>query len=659
MSEHIKSSFSDAAMALLFDGELEKAKALIDGPASDLSAKHSDQLRFLYHERTGNRAAALYVLLNSFDRGEGFCPNISSLPWVFDALSKERFFRRGLQLAQMARANGYINWETAAQEIRFLSLGRKLDEAQALLQEIWPAIPAARQDDFGVLQARIFLLLGQGKQALGKFFQNLQRPKGTRALYIRAARLALGLGELGHAHRFMNLSVQIFGGTTQDYLMMADILTKSGNSHAVVGYANQALTALNNSDVVQTDAVRRCYEFLVNAHLALNQFNLALNQLLESVEEDPAWLQGKVLIVTCCLELKYKEKAEQVLAELVQQAPTDPDVLAAQHRFHVAFGDGDAAASALHALTTHHGDHDHAKSAQALALSRSDERFLEELSALEMAAIFAPQWDHTDLVAWGSARHGLSGHLRSVTALLLRESRTRFVRHKLGILWAFLEPAVHTALFVLIFVVIGMESVYGMSIPLFIITGIIPYQCFASAFGQANTAVTGNKDLFMHPRVQVFDVIVARSVLEAIVATVVFGGFLLGLGFWEYSLYTSEILMVLLGFFGLLCCGVGLGLLTASVKIVLPGVATIIQHSTRILFFTSGVFFAPEMFSSELRDIMLLNPLLHYISMIRSSFSPVLGHENIYFMYAFVWGLGMLTLGFVFERAFRFRLLSQ
>lgn len=659
MSEHITSNPPDAAMVLIFDGEYEKAKMLIDDPASGLSASRRDQLNFLYHECTGNQAEALQVLLKSFDRGDGICPNVSSLPWVYDALSKGRYFRHGLHLAQLERTRYHANWETTAQEIRFLALSRKVEDAEALLKKIWGTIPAHRHADFGVLHARLLLLLKQDKQALGKFVQFLQRPKGSRSLYVRAAMLALGLGNLDHAHRFMNLAVQIFGATVWDHLMNADILTKKGAHQAVIGCANQALALINNNADALPDAVRRCYELSVNAHMVLKQFNPALNLLLKRIEYDPTWVRGKVLTVTCCLELKLRDKAEQVLADLVQQAPADPDVLAVQHRFHMAFGESEIAASALHDLIVHHGEHKYIKTVQALVPRNPDQQFLDEIASHVMPAAFAPQWTNHDLRAGASLRHGLVGHIRSVMALILRESRTRFVRYKLGILWAFLDPAAHTALMLLIFTVIGKNSIYGMSVALFIITGLVPYQFFASAFGQMNSAVIGNRDLFMHPRVQVIDVIVARSILETFVAAVVFVLFLLGVLVFEGSLYVGNVLMVLLGFVGLLSCGAGLGLFTASIKIVLPGVATIIQHATKLLFFTSGVFFSPEMFPSKLRDIFMLNPLLHYITMIRSNFTPVLGYDNIDFLYAFVWALGMLTLGFVFERTFRFKLLSQ
>ena len=105
-----------------------------------------------------------------------------------------------------------------------------------------------------------------------------------------------------------------------------------------------------------------------------------------------------------------------------------------------------------------------------------------------------------------------------------------------------------TGLFVLIFSVMSRTSLYGMSTSLFIVTGVVPYFLFSGTFGKVMSAVKSNRDLFMHPRIQVLDVIVARAMLEFIASLIVFVCFLIILGLFVEQLNISNPLMILINY---------------------------------------------------------------------------------------------------------------
>lgn len=631
----------DEVVDALDNGNFQHAENILDARKSEFNSNQTFSFKYRISAEKSDVEGAVAVIEEACRSGWPFLPSIRSLSWLCDGLVARRRYQLGLALcdALVIKGGGLALFE---QRIRFLSLTRDFLAALELLRDNWSEIPPSRQLEFGILEARLLLLLGREEPALRLFKCYLQRPKGTRSMYGRAARLAIKLKKHGDAQNFTSSSIHLFGGTTQHYLLLATIVMRKGNYNRVIGHVNSAFNLLNNTDNPDQLIMRRCYTLVSEARLALKQYNLALNALLEYAEKDSEWIQGKIFIIEFCLALKLHDDGEKLLSELMVDAPTNPEVLAINDKFHQQFGDQ---------VLVHE--------TRDVAESKSNQYVMEKARGIEIPDEFMPQWTGYDLSAGGSIWKGMHGHTRSVGALLMRESRTRFVRHKLGALWLFLEPVAQTALMVLIFTLASRSNLYGMSIPLFIVTGLVPYQLFSSSFGKMLSAVSGNKDLFMHPRVQVLDIIVSRAVLETMSILTVFVCLLLVLAYFGEALYIGNISVVFVGFMGLLSCGIGLGLLTAGVKIVFPGIATIITHFVRILFFTSGVFFSPEMFPAEYRDVMMLNPLLQYISLIRNNFTPILGYENVDFMYAFVWALGMLTVGFIFERVFRFKLLSS
>ncbi|MEO7026037.1 MAG: hypothetical protein ABI056_00620, partial [Caulobacteraceae bacterium] len=69
---------------------------------------------------------------------------------------------------------------------------------------------------------------------------------------------------------------------------------------------------------------------------------------------------------------------------------------------------------------------------------------------------------------------------RVVYALMLRESRTRYGKTDLGYLWALIDPTVQLLIFWGLYTVLGRVSPIPASMPVFLMTGILPYRFWAS-----------------------------------------------------------------------------------------------------------------------------------------------------------------------------------
>ena len=243
---------------------------------------------------------------------------------------------------------------------------------------------------------------------------------------------------------------------------------------------------------------------------------------------------------------------------------------------------------------------------------------------------------------------------RVIHALVLREIGVKFARQRLGYLWAFVEPVAFVAAFALILSVGGRTLPAGMPAVPFLITGIIPFFLFRDVVTATLRGGSANKALLVYPQVTVFDVMIARLLLETATAIVVFVALLaamLGLGIdvrieRPVEAFAWLIAMGLAGF--------GFGAACGALEPLFPAVERIVPAVVlRPLFWISGVFFTSSMLPPDLRDWALLNPLLHIIELMRSAFFHEFENQYAGYPYAIFSLLIVLFLAALLHRALR------
>ena len=95
---------------------------------------------------------------------------------------------------------------------------------------------------------------------------------------------------------------------------------------------------------------------------------------------------------------------------------------------------------------------------------------------------------------------GLYAQLWVIQTLALRETRTRFGNHRLGYVWALLEPLVWIGTFWGMFHIAQKAPPTGMDMLTFLATGVIPYDIFSkSASSKAATGAPGVEAVTVMP----------------------------------------------------------------------------------------------------------------------------------------------------------------
>ncbi|MGJ3241966.1 MAG: ABC transporter permease [Opitutales bacterium] len=206
-----------------------------------------------------------------------------------------------------------------------------------------------------------------------------------------------------------------------------------------------------------------------------------------------------------------------------------------------------------------------------------------------------------------------------IYSLLLREIQTRFGKYRLGYFWAFLEPALHVTVFFLIFMFIKQKQVAGMSTPMLLVTGILPFFLFRYIIMSGMTAITGNLQIFNYRRVKPADAVIARILLEVLTFGTVFVCFLIILWYFGFEVTVHNPVETFGVFALLILFSAGIAFALSIVGVLYPEMAKLIPMVIRPLYFISGVFYTASFFPPDLRKYVLWNPLLHVTELLRGA----------------------------------------
>ncbi len=248
---------------------------------------------------------------------------------------------------------------------------------------------------------------------------------------------------------------------------------------------------------------------------------------------------------------------------------------------------------------------------------------------------------------------------RVIHALILREIKTRFGRLQLGYIWALLEPILFVAIFYIMFMYGGRMQPSGMPLTLFLVTGIAPFLFFRNAMQMTMNAIDANRQLLTFPQVTPFDLVAARTLLEFMTMLVVFV-ILVSISTVIGEPLQIENPLAVLGILVLSTMfGFGLGTTFGALMVMFPSIQQIVGSLIiRPLFFTSGIFFSVEMLPGELRELLLINPILHYSEFLRDAYFAGFNTEYADLWFATTMAVSAVFFGLLIQRAMNRRILT-
>ncbi len=247
-----------------------------------------------------------------------------------------------------------------------------------------------------------------------------------------------------------------------------------------------------------------------------------------------------------------------------------------------------------------------------------------------------------------------------VFALFLRELKTRFGAYRFGYFWLLLEPMAHVIVLGLIFSYARDRAQYGIDFPVFIVTGIVPFLMFKNIALRVMDGVEANRALFSYRQIKPMDTFTARTLLDAFLAVAVYALILLGMAWIGLDVPFRDPFSVVLVMALLVLMGLGLGMIFCVVTHYLPEAKTLVRIIFLPLYLLSGIIFPISLVPHEYLPLLVWNPLLHAIELMRGAFFDqyrVLPDFSL--LYVVMTTLILLFLGLALYRNKRHQLLAR
>lgn len=245
---------------------------------------------------------------------------------------------------------------------------------------------------------------------------------------------------------------------------------------------------------------------------------------------------------------------------------------------------------------------------------------------------------------------------RTIYALLLRESRTRYGRQSAGYVWALISPMIVLVAMIATFSVLARPPGAGDSLVVFFMTSILPILFLRDAIAQGGDAVRSNRVLMQYPQVNVFEVITARTILEALSNLIVMLLFVL-IMFAFFSLpitaWVDQPLSMLLAGATLLLLCYGACFLSSQIGRAFEPWNQVTGPIGRILLLTSGLFFTLGSLPPEFLTVVQYNPLAHIVEWIRDASIRDFRSDLYNPWYPLFFGVALLFAGLFIDWLYR------
>lgn len=258
------------------------------------------------------------------------------------------------------------------------------------------------------------------------------------------------------------------------------------------------------------------------------------------------------------------------------------------------------------------------------------------------------------------SRNPLSITVSVWQAIFLREALDRLFDMRAAWFWLLMEPVLHIGFITAVFTAIRMHTVGGIDMAVWIIVGMLAFFLFRRTSIQVMYAVDCNRALFAYRQVKPFDTAIVRAGLEAFLMVIISTVILAAAAMLRHDVLPRDPLLVAQALMGLWLLGVGYGLVASVLMELVREAEHILKILMMPLYLISGVMMPLMSVPPLYRDLLMLNPIVHGLELVRAGFVPyyhAVPGVNVGYLYA--WGLAGICLGLALYRRFALHLVMK
>jgi len=205
---------------------------------------------------------------------------------------------------------------------------------------------------------------------------------------------------------------------------------------------------------------------------------------------------------------------------------------------------------------------------------------------------------------------------RVVGALMMRELHTRYGRDNIGYLWLLGEPLMLAVVIALLHS--GESKSLGEINPVaFSVVGYTIFIMFRGIVNRSEGALESNLPLLYHKMVTVFDITLARALLEAAGTIMAFSVLFALCIVVDYTDFPPEPLYIFLGIMLVFWMSFAISLIITGITYEQRLLGRLVHPLTYFMIPISGAFFLVSWVPRPLRDYLLYNPLPQIFELIR------------------------------------------
>jgi lipopolysaccharide transport system permease protein/teichoic acid transport system permease protein len=197
--------------------------------------------------------------------------------------------------------------------------------------------------------------------------------------------------------------------------------------------------------------------------------------------------------------------------------------------------------------------------------------------------------------------------------------RSRYLGSQLGILWAFIQPAIYILILWFVFQM-GFKSnpIRNFPFVLWLMSGLAPWFFFSESLTNGTIAVSGNAHLvkMMVFRVGMLPVIKVASALfvHLFFIALLFAAF--GLYGYPPDRYSLQVFYYL---FAAIALALGLSLITSALIVFVRDTGQAVAVLLQFGFWLTPIFWAPALFPARYQPLIKLNPVYYLTEGYRDS----------------------------------------
>lgn len=243
-----------------------------------------------------------------------------------------------------------------------------------------------------------------------------------------------------------------------------------------------------------------------------------------------------------------------------------------------------------------------------------------------------------------------------MTAVILRDMRSRFFNHGLGFLMVSLWPLAHMLILIGIYTVMGRRAAYGESLHIFIATGLIPTLAYTYVARFMSLSLVMNRPMLSFPVVTVVDILMARAFLEITAAALtLFFMFVILLAAGDNPL-PGDPFEAVYAYLATLLLAIGTGFLAGVIVMFVPFFATVFALMMIVVYITSGTLFVTASLPEPVAYALSWNPVFHAVEWMRLAYYPGYSDKWLDKTYLISYGAISLCAGLLLERLLRMKM---